>query len=423
MPDPALPEKFAAPRGVADILPADWPYWKYVRDTAERVCARFAYGRIETPIFEHAGVYLRTAGEGTDVVEKEMYVFQDRGEDLLALRPEGTAGVVRAYLEHGMASLPQPVRLFYTAPNFRYDRPQAGRYRQHTQFGIEAIGDPHPLVDAEVIQLLTAFLHELGLRNYTLKLNTIGDRNCRPKFIDALREYYRPRLADVCADCKARFDKNPMRLLDCKDARCQPSIAGAPRLHDYLCDDCRTHFTALRGYLDALGIAYEIDERLVRGLDYYTRTVWECHPHVEGAQSSMLNGGRYDGLAELLGGRPTPGIGFGAGFERLIINIKRDGVEVPMPPPPDLIIAHLSEAAGAAALRVAASVRAAGLEAVVAPGGRSLKAQMRQADARRARYAAIIGDDELASGAVTLRNLGDKSERRLPMGEVAAALA
>jgi histidyl-tRNA synthetase len=322
-----------------------------------------------------------------------------------------------------MASLPQPVRLFYTAPNFRYDRPQAGRYRQHTQFGIEAIGDPHPLVDAEVIQLLTAFLHELGLRNYTLKLNTIGDRNCRPKFIDALREYYRPRLADVCADCKARFDKNPMRLLDCKDARCQPSIAGAPRLHDSLCDDCRTHFTALRGYLDALGIAYEIDERLVRGLDYYTRTVWECHPHVEGAQSSMLNGGRYDGLAELLGGRPTPGIGFGAGFERLIINIKRDGVEVPMPPPPDLIIAHLSEAAGAAALRVAASVRAAGFEAVVAPGGRSLKAQMRQADARQARYAAIIGDDELASGAVTLRNLGDKSERRLPMGEVAAALA
>ncbi len=416
------PQKFAAPRGVADILPEDWPYWKYVRDTAERVCRQFGYGRIETPIFEHAGVYLRTAGEGTDVVEKEMYVFQDRGEDVLALRPEGTAGVVRAYMEHGMASLPQPVRLFYTAPNFRYDRPQAGRYRQHTQFGIEAIGDPHPLVDAEVIQLLTAFMRELGLRNYTLKLNTIGDRNCRPRFVDALREYYRRLLPNVCPDCKARFEKNPMRLLDCKDERCQPSIAGAPRLQDYLCDDCREHFTKLRGYLDAIGIVYEVDERLVRGLDYYTRTVWECHPHVEGAQSSMLNGGRYDGLAELLGGPPTPGIGFGAGFERLIINLKRDGVEVPAGAPPDLFVAHLSDAAAAVALRIADAVRTAGFEAMVAPGGRSLKAQMRQADAKGARYVAIIGDDELAKGEVTLRNLADKSERRVALTDVPGAL-
>ena len=328
-PKPARPQKFAAPRGTTDVLPDEWPYWRYVRDTAESVCARFGYRRIDTPIFEHAGVYLRTAGEGTDVVEKEMYVFEDRGEDTLALRPEGTAGVVRAYLENGMANLPQPVRLYYVAPNFRYDRPQAGRYRQHTQFGVEAIGDGSPLVDAEVIQLLTTFLRELGLTSYALKLNTIGDAVCRPAFIEALRDYYRPHLDDLCPDCRQRFDKNPMRLLDCKDERCQPLLERAPSLHDFLCDECRAHFNDLRAYLDALSIPYTLDERLVRGLDYYRRTVWECHPFVEGSQSSILNGGRYDGLAELLGGPPTPGIGFGSGIERLIINLKRDGVEVP----------------------------------------------------------------------------------------------
>ena len=418
----AKPRKFAAPRGVADVLPDEWPYWKYVRDTAERVCARFGYGRIETPIFEHAGVYLRTAGEGTDVVEKEMYVFQDRGEDLLALRPEGTAGVVRAYVEHGMASLPQPVRLFYTAPNFRYDRPQAGRYRQHTQFGVEAIGDGHPLVDAEVIQLLTMFLRELGLTRYTLKLNTIGDAVCRPAFVAALRDHYRPLLPDICPECRSRFEKNPMRLLDCKDQRCQGAMAAAPRLGDYLCDECGEHFASVRRYLDACGVGYEIDERLVRGLDYYTRTVWECHPHVEGAQSSMVNGGRYDGLAGLLGGPPTPGVGFGGGFERLIINLKRDGVEVPAAARPDLFVVHVGEDAATAALQVAAIARDAGLEAIVAPGGRSLKAQMRQADAKGARFAAIIGADELSKGEVTLRDLADKSERRIQSADVAIAI-
>jgi histidyl-tRNA synthetase len=415
---PARPQKFAAPRGTTDVLPDEWPYWRYVRDTAESVCSRFGYRRIDTPIFEHAGVYLRTAGEGTDVVEKEMYVFQDRGEDVLALRPEGTAGVVRAYIENGLANQPQPVRLFYVAPNFRYDRPQAGRYRQHTQFGVEAIGDPSPLIDGEVIQLLTTFFSELGITAYNLKLNTIGDAACRPVFIEALRGYYRPLLDKVCPDCKQRFDKNPMRLLDCKDERCQPFIAAAPSLHDYLCDDCRTHFDDLLSYLDALDVAYTIDERLVRGLDYYRRTVWECHPHVEGSQSSILNGGRYDGLAELLGGPPTPGIGFGAGLERLIINLKRESVEVPHAIPLTLFIAHLVPEAAAPALKLAADVRRSGLQAVVGPAGRSLKAQMRQADARGALHVAIIGADELEKGEVTLRNMESHDELRIPVADV-----
>jgi len=413
---------YAAPRGTADVLPEDWPYWKYVRDTAERVCELYGYGRIETPIFEHAGVYLRTAGAGTDVVEKEMYIFADRGGDEMALRPEGTAGVVRAYLERGMASLPQPVRLWYTGPNFRYDRPQAGRYRQHTQFGVEAIGDGHPLVDAEVIQLLTSFLGTLGLTRYALKLNSIGDSVCRPRFVEALREYYRPHLDAVCRDCRLRFEKNPLRMLDCKEPPCQALIAGAPRLRDYLCDPCREHFATLLSYLEAAAIPYQLDDRLVRGLDYYTRTVWECHPDEDGAKSSMLNGGRYDGLAELLGGPPTPGIGFGAGFERLVINLKRDGIEVPRAPRPALYVAHLTGEAATAALRIAHAARNAGYQAIVGPGGRSLKAQMRQADARHAEFVAIIGAQELAAGAVTLRRLADSTERQVPFADIVAAL-
>jgi len=415
-------EKFAAPRGTHDILPEDWPYWRYVRDTAERICELFGYRRIDTPVFESAGVYLRTAGAGTDIVEKEVYLFEDRGEARLALRPEGTAGVMRAYLEHGMSSLPQPVRLYYIAPNFRYDRPQAGRYRQHTQLGVENIGDGDPLADAEVVDLLRTFYRELGLGDFVLKLNTIGDSECRPKFIEALRDYYRPRLDEVCADDRVRFEKNPMRLLDCKEERCQPVIAAAPRLSDYLCDACREHFSMLREYLDALGIAYELDERLVRGLDYYTRTVFEFHPFQEGAQSALGSGGRYDGLMELLGGPATPGVGFGTGFERLILQLHREGVEISPADAPALFVAHLMPEAAKAALRLADAVRAAGHEAIVSSAGRSLKAQMRHADALGARFVAIIGAEELASGDVTLRDLRDHSERRVPLADVPEAL-
>ena len=419
---PAKPQKFAAPRGTTDILPEDWPYWKYVRDTAERVCELFGYRRIETPIFEHAGVFLRTSGESSDIVAKEVYLFEDRGHDMLALRPEGTANVMRAYIEHGMASLPQPVRLYYTGPNFRYDRPQAGRYRQHTQLGIEAVGDPDPLVDAEVIELLATFYRQLGLSDFTIKLNTIGDQVCRPAYVEALRAYYRPLLPNLCADCRVRFDKNPLRLLDCKEERCQSAVADAPRLQEHLCAPCKEHFERLKAYLDVLHITYVIDERLVRGLDYYTRTVFEFHPLEEGAQSSMGSGGRYDGLVELLGGPPTPGIGFGTGFERLIINIKRQGVAVPETPTAKLYVAHLTPEASLLAVKLASAVRAAGFQVIVGAAGRSLKAQMRHADAKGAAFAAIIGADEAAAGEVTLRSLTDHNEQRIRVDDVPAAL-
>lgn len=417
------PQKYAAPRGTSDVLPEDWAYWRYVRDTAERVCASFGYARIETPVFEHAGVFLRTAGAGTDIVEKEVYLFDDRGGDQLALRPEGTASIVRAYIEHGMASQPQPLRLFYIAQNFRYDRPQAGRYRQHTQFGAEAIGDGDSLIDAEIIDLLWTFYGELGLRGLALRVNSIGDAVCRPGYLDALRDYYRGRLDDTCADDRVRFEKNPMRLLDCKEDRCQPIIAGAPRLRDYLCDGCRDHFEKLQAHLKTLGTPYEVDDRLVRGLDYYTRTAFEVQPSAAGGgQSAVGGGGRYDGLVELLGGAPTPGIGFGTGIERIVLNLRQQEVAVPPPDAPRLYIAHLTPEAADAALRLASAVRAAGRSVVVGGAGRSLKSQLRHASARGARWAAIIGAGELASGEVTLRDLEAHSERKVTVDGVAAEL-
>jgi histidyl-tRNA synthetase len=329
-----------APRGASDILPADQPYFRWLRDTAVRVAESYGYAQIDTPVFEHASVFLRPGAEGTDIVDKEVYLFEDRGGDTLALRPEGTAAVVRAYLEHGMASWPQPVRLFYIESFFRYDRPQAGRYRVFHQFGIEAIGDAGPAIDAEVIDLLNTFYSALGLRDYQLLLNTIGDPLCRPPYIGKLRAYYADKLDRMCGDCRRRYELNPLRLFDCKNEPCQPFKADAPKLLDNLCEPCQTHFDTLRGLLDGLAISYVIVPTLVRGLDYYTRTAFEFEPvGIESQQSSIGAGGRYDGLIEQLGGRPTPGIGFGAGIERIILNLKRLELGPPDEAPLDAYIA------------------------------------------------------------------------------------
>jgi len=402
--------RLQAPRGTKDVLPEDEAYWRFVRATAERVAGLFGYRYIETPVFEDAAVWLRTSGEGTDIVDKEMYVFEDRGGDRLALRPETTAAVCRAYIEHGMANRPQPARLYYFAQKFRYDRPQAGRYRQHTEFGVEAIGDGGAALDAEVIDLLATLYDTLGLTGLELHLNSIGDGACRPAYIQELRAYYDDKLDRVCPDCRVRHRKNPLRLLDCKDERCQPVIAGAPVISERLCAPCAEHFAALRAHLDALGIAYQLDARLVRGLDYYTRTVFEFMPPEEGSQSTVGGGGRYDGLIELLGGHPAPGIGFGSGIERIILNLKRQEAPVPPVEPLRVYVAHTSDATQAAALRLARRLRASGTSAVVG-GGRSLKAQLRHADALGARYAAILGEQELSKGEVTLRDLSNGEQR------------
>jgi histidyl-tRNA synthetase len=413
--------RFQSPRGTNDVLPADEPYWRFVRRTGERVAGLFGYRAIETPMFENAQIWLRT-GEGTEVVDKEMYVFEDRGGDRLALRPETTASVCRAYIQHGMSSSPQPVRLFYFAQKFRYDRPQAGRYRQHTEFGVEAIGDGDALVDAEVIDLLSMFYDALGLRRLTLQLNSIGDSVCRPAYIEALRAYYADKLDRVCADCRLRYERNPMRLLDCKQPQCQPIIAQAPVIAERLCADCAAHFVSLRSYLDVLEIPYALNPRLVRGLDYYTRTVFEFHPPEEGAQSAAGGGGRYDGLIELLGGRPTAGTGFGTGIERVILNLKRQRAPVPEIEPPRVYVAHTSAQGQEAAVRLAHRLRAKDIGAV-AGSGRSLKAQLRHADALGVRYVAIFGEQELARGEVTLRDMRDSRQRTIGMDTIESELA
>ncbi|MBI3953514.1 MAG: histidine--tRNA ligase [Chloroflexi bacterium] len=412
--------KFRAPRGAADILPEEQPYWDFVSQQVERLCRLYGYRRIEPPLFEDVGLFERSVGAETDIVQKEMYTFQDKGGDTLALRPEGTASVCRAYLEHGMQSLPQPVRLYYLLPMFRYERPQAGRYRQFHQFGFEAIGEADAALDAEVIDLSWQLYRAFGLKGLRLALNSIGTPESRPRYHEALRAYYQPHLGQVCPDCRARFERAPLRLLDCKQ---DAALAeAAPRSLDYLDGESARHFQQLCRYLDGLDVPYTLDHRLVRGLDYYTRTVYEIQPAQEGSQSTIGAGGRYDGLIQELGGPPTPGVGFAGGMERIILNLKRQGVALAATAAPRAFVAFVGEEAKAVAVRVTGELRRAGVAAALGLGDRSLKAQLRQASATGAAYAVILGADELAAGAATVRDLAQATQERVPLGTLAERL-
>jgi histidyl-tRNA synthetase len=396
---------FQAPRGTQDILPEDQPYWRYVEETAEAVASLYGYGRIDTPIFEEAGLFVRTVGAGTDIVEKEMYTFTDLGGGQMTLRPEGTAPVCRAYIERGMASLPQPVRLFYLSPIFRYERPQAGRFRQHHQFGFEAIGEAGASLDAEVIDMAWRFFETLGLKELTLQINSIGCPNCRPAYLATLREYYQCQVDVLCTDCKVRLEKNTLRLLDCKKPVCGALAVKAPRSIDNLCPECKAHFEELKTCLKQMDLPCNINHNLVRGLDYYTRTVFEIQPLIEGGQSTIGGGGRYDGLIEQLGGKATPGVGFATGIERIVLNLKRQNITVPALPRPQVFIAWAGERAQTEAVRLLSILRQADIGAVTAYSPKSFKAQLRQAGASGCHFAVIIGDEELAQGIVTLRDM------------------
>ncbi len=415
--------QFRAPRGTTDLLPQEQKYWRYIQSKAAEIAQRFGYGRIDSPAFEDSGLFIRSVGEGTDIVEKEMYTFEDRGGDNLTLRPEGTAPVCRAYLEHGMHNLPQPVRMFYFCPVFRYERPQAGRFRQHHQFGVEVIGDPDPSVDAEVIELAWRFMDSLGLTDISLLVNNIGDAVCRPAFIDQLKAYYTGHHDKLCPDCRQRLDRNPLRLLDCKVETCRALGEAAPRSVDLLCPECQDHWDKLRSYLEAVEIPYQVDHRLVRGLDYYTRTVFEIQPCDVGAQSTICGGGRYDGLIEQLGGRATPGIGFGSGIERLTLNLKRAEIPVPDEPQPQYLVVNVGDAARSAAQELAANIRKLGIGAILANGSRALRGQMRQANALGIPYALVLGDDEIQRGEVMLRSMSDSSQRAIPLDQFLEELA
>lgn len=416
--------QYRAPRGTRDILPAEQPYWRHVEATARELAHLFGYAQIDTPVFEQIALFDRSVGQGTDIVEKETYTFQDRGGEKLALRPEGTAPICRAYLEHGMSSLPQPVRLYYFCPNFRYERPQAGRYRHFNQFGVEAIGDSNPAVDAEVIELSWRLVEKLGLQGQQLLVNSIGDGECRPRYLERLRSHYNRHLEKVCADCRNRFERNVLRMLDCKrsDFECQELIAEAPRSADHLCTACAGHWNKLLSYLNALDLPYVVEPRLVRGLDYYTRTAFEIQPPGKGAQSAILGGGRYDGLIQELGGHPTPGIGFGAGMERLVLNVKRRRETVPENSQTDVVVIGLGEVAYGKAHRLASQLRREGIQAVLAPAGRSMRGQMRHATALKARYSLILGDEEVERETVAVKNMASGEQMEIPAKSAASAI-
>ena len=408
---------FRAPRGTADHLPEEQKYWRYIESRAMDIAHRFGYGRIDTPAFEDSNLFVRSVGEGTDIVEKEMYTFEDRGGDSITLRPEGTAPVCRAYLEHGMHNLPQPVRMYYFCPVFRYERPQAGRFRQHHQFGVEALGDPDPSVDAEVIEVAWELMGSLGLRDVQLLVNSIGDGNCRPAYVEHLRDYYAGHHDRLCVDCRDRLGRNPLRLLDCKVETCHALGDEAPRSTDYQCDECSEHWARLESYLGTMKLPYVVDHRLVRGLDYYTRTVFEIQPLDVGGQSTIVGGGRYDGLITELGGRPTPGIGFATGMERLTLNLKRNGVPVPDEASPRYLVANVGANARGAALELAVRLRRGGVGAILSSGSRGLRGQMRQANALNIPYALILGDDEIAKGEVVVRDMVASAQESRPLAD------
>ena len=411
-----------APRGMHDLLPEDEALFEHVVETATRVARSFDYHLIRTPIVEDVGVFLRTVGDESDIVAKEMYVFEDRGGDSLALRPEGTAGVARAYLEHGMASRPQPVRLFYWGPFFRYDRPQAGRYRQLHQFGVELIGDRSPAADVETVELQHEIYRALGLDGVVLRINSIGTAATRQAYEAALREHFRPHLESLSVDSQRRFETNVLRILDSKEDAAHPAVRSAPSILEHLSEQDEVHFAGVRALLDGLGIAYEVDPRIVRGLDYYAHTVWEFEPPDGGGQSTAGAGGRYDGLIEALGGPPTPGVGFATGIERIMLLMKERHLDaLQFSGLPDVVTIPLSEAGAILLAQVAAGLRD---RHVVRSGttARSLRSQLRAADTSGANFVLLAGDREASEGVVQLKSLQTGEQLEVPLTEVDTAL-
>jgi histidyl-tRNA synthetase len=410
--------KYAAPRGTLDVLPEDQPYWRYVTERAHHIAHLYGFQQIAVPMFESTGLFVRGVGEGTDIVDKEMYSFQDKGGDEITLRPEFTAGIVRAYIQHGMHTLPQPVKVYTIGPLFRYERPQAGRYRQHTQFNIEALGESDPALDTEVMEVARHLYADLGFGRLSFQVNSTGCPKCRPQYVSLLAEFYGQHEGEICEDCKRRLERNPLRVLDCKSTRCQPIIASTPHIVDYVCDECAEHFEKLQHYLRTLGRAFSVNHRLVRGFDYYTKTVFEVWSQNIGAQAAVCGGGRYDGLAEMLGGPPTPGIGFGSGIERIILTMKAQGVQVPALPRPQVLIATLGSKARTVGIRLLSDLRASGVGAVVAFGDRSLKSQLREAGKQAVQYALILGEDEVRNATAAVRDMSSREQQAVPMDEL-----
>jgi histidyl-tRNA synthetase len=400
--------KIAAVRGFRDILPEESAVWQRMETQARASFAAYGFSEIILPVIEKTELFARAIGETTDIVEKEMYTFTDRDESSLTLRPEGTASVIRAYIEHSLSHREPVSKLFYLGPMFRRERPQKGRYRQFHQIGAEILGRDDPLIDAELLLMLNDFFTALRL-DVAIDVNSLGDAACRPRYRESLRAFGESKLAVLCENCHARLQRNPLRLLDCKEPGCRQAMADAPTLTDFLCDPCRDHFTRVQAYLRQENVAFALNSRLVRGLDYYCRTSFEVIAQGLGSQNAVCGGGRYDGLVEQLGGPAVPGIGFAIGVERLVMLLQAQGHD--LSPAPDLFIVPLGEAAESQAFSLARRLRQGGARVELESGSRGLKAQMRRADKLGARYVLILGENELIAGKGTVRDMQSKSDR------------
>ena len=409
-----------APRGTFDIMPDDAGLWQFVEGLVRETFEKCGYREIRTPMFEHTELFERGVGSTTDIVEKEMYTFKDRGGRLITLRPEGTAPAVRAFVEHGLAGRPLPAKLYYMGPMFRYERPQAGRYRQFHQFGMEVIGAAGPEADAEVIAMPLEIFRAMGIQDVVVNLNSIGCPVCKPAYRERLRDAYAPVLDRLCTSCKSRYDRNPLRLLDCKSEECRAALPEPPTIFAQLCPECSAHFDALRRLLDKLGVGYVINPRLVRGLDYYTKTTFEYNVGGIGSQDAIGGGGRYDGLVEECGGPPTPGVGVACGMERCVLAAEASASDRDHQARLDVFIVSLGDAARERAFELAYDMRRVGLAADFDMVGRGLKAQMRYADKMRARFVAIIGDDELTTGEAAVKDMSTGEQTRVAQADLAA---
>lgn len=398
-----------APRGTRDVLPGESYKWHYVEDMFRKICAEFGYQEIRTPIFEDTELFRRGVGSTTDVVQKEMYTFEDRGGRSITLKPEVTAPVVRAYIEHRLYAEVQPVKAYYATPCFRYERPQSGRLRAFHQFGIEILGSPYASADADVISLGMLFFKRLGLKDLELRINSVGCPKCRNKYGERLKEFLEGKLSLLCETCNTRFHTNPMRIIDCKEEKCKEAIEGIPLMLDYICDECREHFESLKVHLRNMDLKYITDPTIVRGLDYYTKTAFEIVSEDIGSQSTVCGGGRYDGLAGECGGPETPGIGFGLGIERLLLTMENQGIEIQKEEGLDIFVASVGKEAAEKAVGMVYQLRTLGIAAECDHMGRSLRAQMKYAHRLGVRYAMVLGEEELKSGIAALKCMsGDK---------------
>ncbi len=406
-----------APKGTQDLLPPKSGEWQAVEEVMRSEAALHGFGEVRTPVFEHTELFLRSVGDTTDVVEKQMYTFNDKGGRSITLRPEGTAGAVRAMLEHALYNDGLPVKLYYLTSCYRYEKPQAGRLREFHQFGVEMFGAAAPVADAEVICLAKSIFDRLGVKNLTLELNSIGCPECRAKFHQALKEYFEGYRDQLCETCLSRLERNPMRILDCKSPVCSKIAEGAPHILDYLCDDCREHFEGVQSYLKAAGVEFVINPTIVRGLDYYTRTVFEFVSNDLGAQSTVCGGGRYDGLTEQMGGKPMAGLGFGLGMERLMLVLEAQKIQMPAPPTCEVYIASMGEAAGREAFRLVNELQHSGVAAACDLCARGLKAQMKYANKIGAAFTLVLGDNELAQKSAKIKNMKTGEEKPISLDE------